>query len=251
MGHVAALWRHPIKSHGREALTEVTLAPGQTMPWDRHWAVTHDKTKFNADDPAWVMCRNFMIGAVTPGLGALGAVLDPQTRTVTLTHNDLGSHSFRPDDPADWAGFLLFILPLCPADGPQPKGFAKIPERGVTDTEFPSISINNTASHRAVAGQLGRPLERERWRGNIWLDGLEPWEEFNWLGRTLRIGAAELEVRERIGRCKHTMVNPQTGMRDADTLGALRDGWDHQDFGVYAIVTKGGKVALNDPIEVI
>ena len=28
MVSVAALWRHPIKSHGREALTEVTLTEG-------------------------------------------------------------------------------------------------------------------------------------------------------------------------------------------------------------------------------
>ena len=30
------MWRFPIKSHGREALTEAQLAPGQTLPWDRH-----------------------------------------------------------------------------------------------------------------------------------------------------------------------------------------------------------------------
>ena len=59
MAHVASLWRHPIKSHGREKLDAVTLIEGQTMPWDRHWAVTHEDSKWVADDPRWIMCRNF------------------------------------------------------------------------------------------------------------------------------------------------------------------------------------------------
>ena len=94
MSTVAALWRHPIKSHGREALTEVTLTEGQTMPWDRHWAVQHEASKFNADDPRWVMCRNFMIGVATPGLAGIWAELDEATATITLRHDALGSHTF-------------------------------------------------------------------------------------------------------------------------------------------------------------
>ena len=251
MAHVATLWRHPIKSHGREQLDAVTLTEGQTMPWDRHWAVTHEASKFDADNPAWVMCRNFMIGVATPGLAGIWTKLDEETRTLILRHADLGEHVFRPDDPDDWAGFLHWVLPLCPADKRQPAGIAKVAGRGMTDSDYPSISIMNMSSHRAVADKLGRTIEPERWRGNIWLEGLGPWEEFEWLGRSLRVGEAELTVKERIERCKHTMANPQSGQRDADTLGALRDGWDHQDFGVYAIVTKGGKVALNDRVEVI
>ena len=68
MAHVAALWRHPIKSHGREALAQVTLTAGQTMPWDRHWAVLHDDAQVDSENPAWAVFKNFMIGAATPGL---------------------------------------------------------------------------------------------------------------------------------------------------------------------------------------
>ena len=41
----AALWRHPIKGHGREALETVDLTEGRTMPWDRRWAVAHEAAK--------------------------------------------------------------------------------------------------------------------------------------------------------------------------------------------------------------
>ena len=81
------------------------------------------------------------------------------------------------------------------------------------------------------------------------MDGLAPWEEFDWIGKTVRVGGTVLKVHERIERCLHTAANPKTGARDADTLGALRDGWDHQDFGVYAEVIEGGEIALGAKVE--
>ena len=251
MVSVAALWRHPIKSHGREALTEVTLTEGQTMPWDRHWAVQHEASKFNADDPRWVMCRNFMIGVATPGLAGIWAELDEATATITLRHDALGSHTFQPDNPDDWAGFLNWVLPLCPADKRQPTSFAKVDGRGMTDTPYPTVSIMNFASHSAVEAQVGQSLAYQRWRGNIWIEGLPAWEEFDLTGRTIRIGEAELDIQEPIRRCMATAANPTTGERDVELLAALRDGWDHQHFGVYAIVSKTGKVAMNDTVEVL
>ena len=43
---------------------------------------------------------------------------------------------------------------------------------------------------------------------------------------------------------------PKTGERDADTLRALNS-WDHQDFGVYAEVIKGGEIRVNDEVQVL
>lgn len=251
MVSVAGLWRHPIKSHGREALEQVALIAGQTMPWDRHWAVTHDKTKFDHAAPDWVSCRNFMIGASTPGLAGLWAQFDEDTGQMHLRHQTLGALSFDPENAGDVARFVAWVSPLCPPDSFQPNGLAKAPQRGMTDTDYASISIMTMASHKAVAEALGVPLEFERWRGNIWLEEAGPWEELEWLGKDIQIGDAILHVIEPIERCKHTMANPLTGIRDADTLAALRDGWNHQDFGVYAKVIKGGKIALNDKVKVL
>lgn len=251
MAGVASLWRHPIKSHGREALETVALVAGKTMPWDRHWAVTHSDTKFDVDAPEWTGCRSFMIGAATPALAGLWAKLDTDTQTVTLTHDTLGTLTFCPDRPDNVTLFLSWIAPLCPPDKRQPTGIVTAPDRGMTDSPFPSIAIMTNASHRAVEGRLGRSLEQTRWRGNIWLDGPEAWEEMEWIGKRIRIGTAVLEVQEPITRCKHTMANPKTGLRDTDTLAVLRDGWDHQYFGIYATVIQGGDIALGDGYEVL
>ncbi len=251
MINVAALWRHPIKSHGRESLTDVVLEAGRTMPWDRHWAVTHAQSKFTPDNPAWVMCRNFMTATRTPGLAGILATFDVDQARLRLQHADLDDFDFCPDDPNDVARFLNWVAPLCPAEKSQPTGIAKAPNRGMTDTDYPSVSIMSQASHAAVAAQLGHPLAVERWRGNIWIDGADAWEELNWIGKSIRIDDATLQVKEPIERCMLPAANPTTGVRDVDILGVLRNGWGHQNFGIYATVTNGGKVQINDKVEVV
>jgi uncharacterized protein YcbX len=141
------------------------------------------------------------------------------------------------------------VLPLVPQDRALPDRILRLAERGFTDTPFPSVSLCNLASHRAVADKAGVALSNLRWRGNIWFDTGTAWDEFDWIGKDVAIGGALLRVREPIRRCLHTAANPETGERDVDTLGILNS-WDHQDFGVYAEVIQSGQVAIGDAIEV-
>ena len=83
------------------------------------------------------------------------------------------------------------------------------------------------------------------------IDGFDPWQEDGWYGKRLAFGDAILEVMEPIRRCNATMSNPDTGEKDANTLAALRDGFGHQNCGVYAVVLKSGLVQQGDQIEVL
>ena len=53
---VSALWRHPIKGHGVEAVHATTFTPGGTMPWDRVWAIAHEAAKVPPGRGAWAPC---------------------------------------------------------------------------------------------------------------------------------------------------------------------------------------------------
>ncbi len=246
-GRVARIWRHPIKSHGREQLTDVCLTAGCTMPYDRRWAVTHARTK--ADGSAWAPCANFTIGAKVPRLQAINAMVDEASGTVTLNHPDRPDLCFDPE--TEQQRFLDWVAPLLTNDHPPSTDIIRVPGRGMTDSDFPSVSLINLASHKAVSDHLGQELSPLRWRGNFILEALEPWEEFQWIGKRLRIGSAELHVRESIKRCKATNANPETGVRDADTLAVLRQGWGHQDFGIYAEVVTSGNVSVGDLLEIM
>ncbi|MEP5152051.1 MOSC N-terminal beta barrel domain-containing protein [Planktotalea sp.] len=246
MGNVTSLWRHPIKSHGREDVSSTTLIAGHTMPGDRVWAVAHEASK--ADNSEWSRCANFTRIAKVPQLMAMTSRLDDAAGIVTLEHPELGSLSIDPDQDAQT--FLDWVKPLMPADRAQSTRIVKVPNRGMTDSKFPSVTLCNTASHRAVEQQIGTELSIHRWRGNIWLDGFEAWEEFEWIDRDIRIGEAILRPLERTGRCPATKSNPVTGVHDADTLAAL-DTFGHRDFSMCAEVIQGGLVEVGSKVELL
>lgn len=238
---VAGLIRHPIKSLGREEVDAVTLVEGQTMPWDRTWAVAHETSQ--ADGTEWARCMNFLRVAASPKLAAVTAALSPDGEQLTLRHPERPDLTLAPDSES--ARLTAWAAPLVAEGRSAPTGLVRVPGRGMTDSAFPSVSIANHASHRAVGQKIGADLSIHRWRSNIWLDGLAPWEEFEWLGREVRIGGAVLRIEERAARCLNVQANPETGRRDLDVLAAL-DSWGHQDFSVLATVTQGGEVRVGD-----
>ncbi len=244
---VGAIWRHPIKAHGREPLDRVALTKGGTIPWDRRWAVAHEMAEIS--DTGWAPCQNFIRAAKAPQLMAISAESDEDAGTVTLRHPGRPDLTFDPDDEVH--AFLDWVRPLVPDNRAAPARIVREADRGITDSDFASISIINSASNRDLSAKIGQDLDVSRWRGNIVLKGLAPWAEREWIGKTLRIGRAKLEVREHITRCLATAANPLTGERDTDTLGALKAHQGHQEFGVYAIVRQGGEIAVNDRIEVL
>lgn len=241
-GRLADIYRHPIKGHGREALASVRLLAGECLAWDRHWAVAHEAAKLV---PGWNRCVNFARGAKTPALMAITSSLDEATATVTLHHPERGEIRFRPDDPADLPRFLAWVTPLNPPDRAQPVAIVTA-GRGMTDTELPALSILSTASQNDLSARMGITLSKDRWRGNLWLDGVEPWAELGWVGKHLRLGDAVLKIEERIERCSAPTVDPETGRPNAPTLNALNAHFGHQDFGLYGVVVESGPIAVGD-----
>ena len=246
MMKVSRLLRHPLKSHGREDLRTVYLTEGQAMPFDRLWAVAHDHAR--ADGTDWAPCQNFSIGAKAPKLMAIDAVLNEKTEELTLTHPERPKITLHPE--RDTAEFLEWVAPLVPQNRALPHRVFRLDRRGFTDTEFPSVSLCNTASHTEVEELAGTALSPLRWRGNIWFEGASPWAEFEWINREVKIGGAVLRVAERIERCLATTANPRTGERDVDTLKLLQT-MGHRDFGIYARVVQSGTITIGDTVELL
>jgi uncharacterized protein YcbX len=120
----------------------------------------------------------------------------------------------------------------------------------MTDTDFPSISIGNLASHREIEKKVGEKLSLLRWRCNLWIDGCKPWDEHKWIGKSLKIGDVTFKIKEEIVRCLATAANPISGKRDIDTLGTLEI-MGQEDFTVAAIATSSGHIKSGDVVEVI
>ncbi len=237
------IWRFPIKSHGREELSEVALEAGTTLPWDRHWAVAHVQS--TADGSDWAPCQNFSRVSKAPMLAAVRSAFDPEAGRMRVSHPDRPDLEFDPE--TEGAAFVEWSGGFVPENRAQSDRLLRTATRGFTDSDFASVTLCNMSSHRAVAQRLGRDLSIHRWRGNLWFDGGAPWEEFDWMDKEVQIGEAVLFMRERTDRCQATHANPETGKRDTDVLSAL-ESWGHQDFSVRAEVVRAGMIRIGDTV---
>lgn len=241
---VSKIVRHPIKSVGRQELSNVELSAGKWMPFDRIWGVAHERSSLGG---GWEKKINFLRGVAGPGLMAVTAQLDEITKMLTLSHPTAGTISVRPNSPDEAAPLINWLRQLWPGDLPRPTAIYRGRDVHLTDVPDPWLSLNSTASLKALSQRSGVILSPHRFRGNIWIDDLDPWQEAEWIGKTIQLGSVTFAVRSQITRCKATMANPDTGRRDLDTLGLLDD-LGHQEFGVYAEVIDGGTLSIGDGV---
>ncbi len=247
MIRLAHICRHPIKSVGFEEIGRASLSKGRALPFDREWAVLHEAAKV-APLTEWAPKMNFLRGVAGHALMAVRASVDEGARRVTLTHPTAGEITLHPDN--DGEKLVAWLRPLWPADRPAPASVGHVAGQAMTDVPEPYVSLLSVASNADLSRRMGVDLSIHRWRGNLWIEGMDPWAEGDLIGKRLRVGGAVLEVRAHITRCKATTVNPETGHADADTLKALSQAFGHQDFGVYALVVEGGDVAMDDKVRV-
>ncbi len=251
MKTVSALFRHPIKGHGRQELTHVSLEIGQVFPFDRRWAVAHDASNIAAGPQDWAHCLNFSRGAKAPALMAMTAYFDEATGQLALNHPDLPTIMINPDNAEDATRFIKWVQPIMPENRAKSNALVRANGYGMTDQKHPYVSINTTASLADLSRKAGTDMSMHRFRGNIWLDNAKPWEEFDWIGKTIRIGKAVLKVEAPITRCLATTVDTETGLRDVETLELLQQHWGHKDFGIFAAVVEPGNIGLSDTVEVL
>jgi MOSC domain-containing protein len=118
------------------------------------------------------------------------------------------------------------------------------------------VSLVSTGSLAALASAAGREhVDGRRFRMTLTVDGLGPHDEDEWLGRRVRAGGALLELVGNVGRCAVTTRDPDTGVRDLETLDlieAYRGGLETTEplpFGIWGRVLEPGRVAVGDAVE--
>jgi hypothetical protein len=124
------------------------------------------------------------------------------------------------------------------------------PGHSFSDMKAKCVHIVNLATVRDLERAAGRSLDPLRFRANIYIDGAEPWAEFDWLEKNLVVGGARLAVFHRTTRCDATSVDPQTGVRDFSVPTALQRARGHADLGIYATVIGGGTVSVGDAVTI-
>ena len=248
---IETIYRYPVKGLTAEALEEVTLTPGQTLPEDRRFALAQGDAPFDTAAPGWLPKRNFGCLMVNARLALVHSAFDARTGNLLLRipgEAPLLASTRTEEGRAAIAAALTAFLAEEARGTPR---FVEAPGHSFTDNAKKVVSIIGLSSLHALEHVGGMALDPLRFRANVYVSGGSPWAEFDWIGQEIQLGQAKLRVVKRIVRCPATEVNPATGERDAEPPRWLRTHFRHIDLGVYAEVIEGGRVAVGDALEAL
>lgn len=243
------IFRYPVKGLRPEPLDRVSLRPGKGVPVDRRFALALPDGAVDPTRPAWAPKRNFLMLMRDEALAPLGAAYREDTRRLAILEGarrvveaDLDRQGGRDDLEV----FFMDLLGL----SARPH-LVESPDSMFSDAPEELLSLINLGTLGELEAVLGKPLDPTRFRGNLLIDGPEPFAELAWLGRPVRIGGAAFEVVQRIDRCAAVNVDPTTAERDLNIPGALRQRYGHIDCGVYLRVVSPGDLTVGDDVQVL
>jgi uncharacterized protein YcbX len=245
---VAGLYRYPVKGLTPEPLERVALTPGETLPFDRAYAIENGPGKFNPEAPRHLPKIAFLMLMRDERLATLRSQFDDATRTLTISRGGKPVVRGQLDTPLGRQLIEQFLAAYMKAELRGAPKVVHAPGHSFSDVAAKCVSIINLASVRELERVVGRPVDRLRFRANVYVDGLAPWAELQWLDKPISIGPTRLEVFARIRRCDATNVDPMTAARDMAVPATLMRTWGHQDLGMYAKVVEGGTVSIGDAV---
>ena len=238
IGHIAELWRYPVKSMGGESCSSLELIP-TGIAGDRQLAFEA------ADSPKG---KPLLRAAARAAMLTVRATTAPDGRV--LLHTASGA-CIDIDDP-DIALKLARELHLPPESALT---LLRSP-RPLTDVR--PVALHSSQIIRQLATELDAArlpglefgFDHRRLRSNLVLNLLsrEPLAEDQLAGRIVQIGnTARLRVTERIPRCRIVSLAPETASPNPAVLKHLAR--EHNGrAGIYARPVTPGPLRIGDPI---
>ena len=219
---VVELRRYPVKSMAVEEL-EAAAVGWHGLEGDRRWAFVRPGLE-RSDFPWLTMRQRSDLGQFRPRIAG-------DERTLVRTPD---GGEFDVTDPA---------LAAALGDGVRVIGI----RRGIYDVA--PVSLISTATIAAIARAAEVPADPRRFRPNLVVDaGDEPFQEDAWVGRTLRIGGAEIRIDQRDQRCVMVDIDPDTAERRPGVLRTLAE-LRASCAGVYGTPVTPGAIRVGDAVE--
>lgn len=273
MATIQAIYRYPIKGLSPEPLSRTTLAPGQTVPGDRLYAIENGPSGFDAVTNPYLHKQHFLMLMRNERLAKLRTTFDHGNHTLTIEPGPFLSSKFdgargssEPVPPfsngmkvmgnlrtVEGRGVIeQFFTEFCADELRGPPRILHAPGHSFSDMAKKVVSIINLASVGAIEEMIDASVNPVRFRGNVYVNGWPAWSELDLLGKTLTIGrSVKLKVVKRILRCAATNVDPDTGIRDLEVPKAIMRHCGHGDCGIYGEVIEGGEITAGDTLDII
>jgi uncharacterized protein YcbX len=199
----------------------------------------------------------------TPGLARLRVSFDATALRlcISLGNATLSDEVLNPEGRRRIGDVLAdYVLKL--DENPLTHHPERLPLRVIGDGHLPRyhdeepgrVTLHSRGSLQSLEAALGENVSELRFRSNIAVDGLAPWEEQTWVGRKIRIGSVEFDVVKPKTRCLATHANPITGERDLPILITLtkKMGQENPTFAVAIMPSRaGGKIRVGDEVTLV
>ena len=245
----------PVKSVSFQSIETCSILKNQGIENDRIFAfsrnVDFEKATSMEKNPKERKLNNFLTLKNSPVLNKYNFVYENNKLTLTLNDKDL--ISILADDPNER---LLLSNKLVELEKSllQPISLLKNLEFPFYDTSssnniFNSMSLINLNSIKDFEKKINQKIEFQRFRANIYINGIEAWEERNWIGKIIKINNVSFKVEKNIPRCVAINLKPKTVENTTNLLQSLRKTYNHFDMGIYLTALNDGKINIGSSVE--
>ena len=111
-----------------------------------------------------------------------------------------------------------------------------------------SVSLLNIQSINDFQKKIDRNIEIPRFRGNICVDGMEPWKERELIGKVIKINNISFKVEKNIPRCVAINLKPTTDDNSLNLLQSLKKTYNHFEMGIYLTALDDGEIGIGNKL---
>ena len=243
----------PVKSVSFQSIEKSNIKKNLGMTNDRIFAfsrgIDSNKSKLLEKDPNQRKLNNFLTLKNSPALNKYNFFYKNEKLTLTYQEKELVTIS--PDNEEER---LLLTNKLTELESSLSKPIILLKNKDFPfyDTShsnkiFNSMSLVNLKSVDDFQSKINQKVEFERFRANFYVEGIDAWEERNWIDKIIKINNVSFKVEKNIPRCVAINLKPKTDTT-INLLKSLKDQYNHFDMGIYLSALDDGDINVGDKV---
>ena len=243
----------PVKSVSFQSIEKSNIKKNLGMTNDRIFAfsrgIDSNKSKLLEKDPNQRKLNNFLTLKNSPALNKYNFFYKNEKLTLTYQEKELVTIS--PDNEEER---LLLTNKLTELESSLSKPIILLKNKDFPfyDTShsnkiFNSMSLVNLKSVDDFQSKINQKVGFERFRANFYVEGIDAWEERNWIDKIIKINNVSFKVEKNIPRCVAINLKPKTDTT-INLLKSLKDQYNHFDMGIYLTALDDGDINIGDKV---
>ena len=243
----------PVKSVSFQSIESSSIKKNLGMTNDRIFAfsrgIDSKQSKLIENNPNERKLNNFLTLKNSPVLNKYNFFY--KNEKLTLTHQEKELVTISPDNEEE-RSLLTNKLTELESSLSKPIILLKNKDFPFYDTShsnkiFNSMSLINLKSINDFESKINQKVEFERFRANFYVEGIDAWEERNWIDKIIKINNVSFKVEKNIPRCVAINLKPKTDTK-INLLKSLKDQYNHFDMGIYLTALDDGEIKIGDKV---